>query len=570
MNTNKKVLIIVFIMLSLLSVATVVNVWVAFEKFGNKTTSERANSIAESARDGLTSHMVLGAMDKREMFLDNMKKHQSVKSLRVIRSQKLVKEYGTGGIDFYKYDDIEKKVLGSGETITKEITDKNNKYLRITIPYVATKNSNPNCLSCHTNVDEGEVLGAISLELDITDIENTTLDTIQKIILISAVFLIVAFFIAGYFIRPYVQLFDDLEEGISKAYKGDFSFSVSTTLTDEAGKVADKLNDLSEIFRFKKTIEHDDKKEKIYERMAHVLQTNFKIDQFVIMQHSVVFGTRQVVYKSEKMENVSTKIFETSNKECRAYRTNLQTCSTDFHKICDLCFKNDKESLCLPFPISDEVSLSLLIYTDTKTEIEAVKELIPIITNYFELAEPVLQTKLLMEKLQEKSLKDPMTGLYNRRFLDNYMENEIINKKQFSVMMLDVDFFKQVNDTHGHDVGDQVIKGLSEVIKNNIKGSDIAIRYGGEEFTVILFDIPMDKVEIIAQNIRKEFSKRIFRGKNESFSKTLSVGISLFPEDSHSPWETIKHADVALYNAKENGRNKVVLFAPSMYKEEEI
>jgi len=570
MNTNKKVLLIVFIMLSLLSISTVINVWIAFEKFGNKTIIEKANSIAESARDGLSSHMVLGAMDKRDMFLNNMKKHQNVKTLRVIRSQSLVKEYGTGGVDFYKYDEIEKQVLQTADTITEQFNDKNNKYLRITIPYVATKHTDPNCLSCHTNVVEGEVLGAISLELDITDIENTTLDTIKRIILISSIFLIVAFFIAGYFIRPYVQLFDDLEEGISKAYKGDFSFSVNTKLKDEAGKVAAKLNDLSEIFRFKKTIEHDDKKEKIYERIAYILQNNFKIDQFVILQHSTIAGTRKVVYKSDKMESITTKIFETSSKDCRAYRTNFQTCSTDFYKICDLCFKNDKESLCLPFPVSDEVSLTLLIYTDSKKDIKRVKELIPILTNYFELAEPVLQTKLLMEKLQEKSLKDPMTGLYNRRFLDNYMEHEIITKQQFSVMMLDVDFFKQVNDTHGHDVGDHVIVGLSEVIKNNIKGSDLAIRYGGEEFTVILFDIPVEKVESIAQNIRKEFSKRTFKGNNETFSKTLSVGISLFPQDSGSPWETIKHADVALYNAKNNGRDKVVVFQPSMYLEDEI
>lgn len=570
MNTNKKVLIIVFIMLSLLSIATVVNVWVAFERFGNKATIEKAHSIAESARDGLTAHMVLGAMDKRDMFLNNMKKHQNVKSLRVIRSKKLVTEYGAGGIGFYKYDDIEKNVLENGESVTKQINDKNNKYLRITIPYIATKHSNPDCLSCHTNVGEGEVLGAISLELDITDIENTTLDTIKKIIFISAVFLIVAFFIAGYFIRPYVQLFDDLEEGISKAYKGDFSFSVDTKLKDDAGKVANKLNDLSEIFRFKKTIEHDDKKERIYERMAYILEHNFNIKEFLIMQHAVLLGTRSVVYKSEHMDEMAKKIIENSPKECRAFRTNLQTCSTDFHKICDLCFKNDKESLCLPFPISEEVSLSLLIYADSKEDIQRIKELVPIITNYFELTEPVLQTKLLMEKLEEKSLKDPMTGLYNRRFLDGYIENEILNKKQFSVMMLDVDFFKQVNDTHGHDVGDQVIVGLSEVIRSNIKGSDLAIRYGGEEFTVILFDIPLQRVEAIASSIKNEFGKRIFKGVNETFSKTLSIGISVYPDDSNSAWETIKHADVALYSAKENGRNKVVVFESRMYKEDEI
>lgn len=551
-------------MLGLLSFATVINVWVAFEKFGNRTTIEKANSIAESVRDGLTAHMVLGAMDKSHIFLNNMKKHQNVKTLRVVRSPKLIKEFGKGELDPYKYDDIEKAVLKNGETLTEQIQDNHNRYLRISIPYIATKYTNPDCLSCHTKVKEGEVLGAISLELDITEIEDVSLDMIQKIIVISTIFLIVAFFIASYFIRPYIKLFDDLEEGISKAYKGDFSFSVKTKLTDDAGKVANKLNDLSEIFRFKKTIEHDDNKEKIYERIAHILEKNFEIKEFLILQHTAKKQGRKIVFKSDHIQELDKEFFESSQHKCRAYRTNLQISSTDFHKVCDLCFKNDKQSLCLPFPISEEMTLTLLIYADTKEELIRIKELVPIITNYFELTEPVLQTKLLMEKLEERSLKDPMTGLYNRRFLDKHLEQELSTDDTFTVMMIDIDFFKKVNDTYGHDVGDQVIKELGIVIKNNIKGSDIAVRYGGEEFTIILFEIPLEKSIDVAENIRKEFAKKLFKAHDENFSKTLSVGISTYPEKSLSPWKTIKDADVALYNAKETGRDKVVVYHEKM------
>ena len=570
MHTNKKVLSIVFIMLGLLSTAIVINVWIAFEKFGNRTTIERANSIAESVRDGLTAHMTLDAMANSSVFLNNMKKHQNVKTLRIVRSQKIIQEFGKGDLDPYKYDDIEKDVLKNGQTITQQIQDKHNKYLRISIPYIATQYTNPDCLSCHTNVKEGEVLGAISLELDITEIEDVSVDMIHKIIVISSIFFVITFFIATYFIRPYIKLFDDLEDGISKAYKGDFSFSVRTKLKDDAGKVANKLNDLSEIFRFKKTIEHDDTKEKIYERMAHILQSNFLIEEFVIVQHNLSQKTRKVAYRSKQANGLDITQLEDIKKSCRALRTNLQTSSTDFHKICDLCHRNDKESLCLPFAISEELALSLLIYADTKEELFRIKELIPIITNYFELMEPVLQTKLLMERLKEKSLKDPMTGLFNRRFLDHYMTNEIFKHDTFCVLMIDVDFFKKVNDTYGHTIGDEVIKELGKVIRTNIKGSDVASRYGGEEFTVILFDIPIEKSIDVATNIKKDFSKKIFKSENESFSKTLSIGISSFPDISKEPLHAIKDADTALYNAKQTGRNKVVLFESEMVMKERI
>ncbi len=570
MSTNNKVLIIVFIMLSILSVATVTNVWINFIDFGKRAAVDRAYSIAESVRDGLTSHMNLGAMDKRDLFLSNMIKHQNVKTLRVIRSKKVIEEFGDGGLDPYKYDDIEKDVLSHGKAITNIINEEREQFLRITIPYIATKYSKPNCLSCHVNEKEGDVLGAITLELDISEVKNKTVDTILKIILISFVFLILAFFVTGYIIKPYVKLFDALEEGIDKAYKGDFSYYVQTNLSDEAGKVAKKLNDLSEIFRFKKTIELDYDKEKIYERIKHILESNLELENFIIFENNITTKKRKIVLKSSKLTFINDEELENSTQVCRAFRTNFQVVSTDFHNICDLCAMKNRESICLPFTISDELSLTLLIYVANDEELIKAKELIPIISNYFELAEPVLQTKLLMNKLHEKSLKDPMTSLLNRRFLEQYIDDGIKSGENFSVMMVDIDFFKQVNDTYGHDVGDEVIRTLSDVLRNNIKGSDLAIRYGGEEFLLIVFDTSNEVAAKIANHINSEFSKKVFKVGEETFSKTLSIGISSYIENSISPWQAIKHADVALYNAKNSGRNKVVIFEAQMYQESMI
>ncbi len=567
MHINKKVLLIVFLMLSLLSILIIGNVFYNFVNFGKKETVARANSIAESVRDGLTAHMVLGAMDKRELFLSNMIKHQKVKELRVLRSKKIINNYGEGEVTSYKYDDIEKQVLSDGKRVTHIVDNKNESYLRVTIPYIATKYSTPNCLTCHTNVKEGEVLGAITLKIDVADVKERTFDIILKIVFITIIFLIFAFFISRHFIKPYIQLFDDLEEGISRAYKGDFSYQVKTVLSNDAAKVADKLNDLSEIFRFKKTIETDINKTQIYERVAFVLESHFKIKEFLIFENNTLSKKRTIVYKSEYVNYVDSVEMETSKETCRAYRTNSVTSSVDFHKICNLCYKKEKESLCLPFNISEEYSLTLLIYTNTEEELSRIKELVPIITNYFEITEPVLQTKTLMEQLSEKSLRDPMTSLYNRRFFDEYIETNVTESSHLSIMMIDIDLFKNVNDTYGHDVGDRVIKEVANVFKKVLKGSDLAVRFGGEEFVVVTFKTDIVIAQKIANEIREEFAQIIFTSSIEKFSKTLSIGVANFPEDSSNPIEVLKYADIALYNAKNSGRNRVLVYNKEMQEE---
>ncbi|MBN2782468.1 MAG: GGDEF domain-containing protein, partial [Campylobacterales bacterium] len=203
--------------------ATVLNVSLNFRSFSKDLAIDKAKSIAESVRDGLTSHMVNGTMDKRELFLENMSKHQDVKNLHLFRTQKVIEQFGDGSDMEHVYSQLEDKVLKSGVSSYILNESINSTYVTVGIPYIATKHSNPNCLSCHTNSSEGDVLGVISMDIDMGFIRDNGLFIILKIILISIIFLIVAMYIAKKIIKPYVKLFDDLEEGISKAYRGDFS-----------------------------------------------------------------------------------------------------------------------------------------------------------------------------------------------------------------------------------------------------------------------------------------------------------------------------------------------------------
>ena len=130
--------------------------------------------------------------------------------------------------------------------------------------------------------------------------------------------------------------------------------------------------------------------------------------------------------------------------------------------------------------------------------------------------------------------------------------------------MIDIDHFKMINDTHGHDVGDEAIRVISKVIKENIRESDIAIRFGGEEFLVLLYNCNEKYIAEVAMKIGQKFSKQKIKAKNTTFTKTLSVGASIYPTDSDDIYTCIKFADIALYSAKNSGRNKAVRFEAAL------
>ncbi|MCS7278095.1 MAG: GGDEF domain-containing protein, partial [Aquificaceae bacterium] len=121
----------------------------------------------------------------------------------------------------------------------------------------------------------------------------------------------------------------------------------------------------------------------------------------------------------------------------------------------------------------------------------------------------------------------------------------------------------------GHDVGDRVLKEVSKVVVDSVRESDIVVRYGGEEFMVLLIDVQNGKSEEVAEKIRQAVEKHDIEISGRSLKKTVSIGVVEFPSDCDKIWQCIKFADVALYRAKEAGRNRVVRFKPEFWKEDQ-
>jgi two-component system cell cycle response regulator len=609
MQSNKKILIIIALMLIALAAATIINVALNFRKYSYSNAVEKSKMTAEIVRDGLTSHMVNGIMDKRDFFLKNISNYDDVKKLWIVRSPKVDTQFGPGLPKEEPRDPMDARVLKSG-VMEKKITESSdNAMLRVSIPYVASSLDTPNCLKCH-QVNEGDVLGVISMEFDISHTRNAGMLTILKIFAINVIFIIIALFLTNYYIKPYMHLFSNLQQGIKKAHLGDFTHRFTAQMTGEGKEVADEMNELfekmqgtfghikdqlrtfvarsniscsdplqearniihelSDIYKFKKTIELDKDKNAIYKRLEQLLENKFKLKNFALYEVNHSRKERTLLYITHG-ESFCTHESLTEAHDCRAYRTSSDVISTDFPNLCDACTHNGKlEYICIPFSINNDFSLVLSISEKDAKAIGKVNHQISSIKNYLEAAKPVIESKILMGILRESSLRDGLTGLFNRRFLEEYIEQEqpIIQRESiaYDVLMIDIDYFKLVNDTYGHDVGDMVIKALSDILKSSIREADMAIRYGGEEFLILLRHTTPEATAEIAKAIHTKFRERKFTVGTETLEKTLSIGIAKLPQDGDTIWKVIKYADTALYEAKNTGRNKIVTFTTEMFE----
>ncbi len=166
-------------------------------------------------------------------------------------------------------------------------------------------------------------------------------------------------------------------------------------------------------------------------------------------------------------------------------------------------------------------------------------------------------------KLQELSVTDGLTGAYNHRYFYAKLEEEIKRAERYghpcSIIMSDIDHFKNYNDAHGHIEGDQVLKGVVSCIKKNVRGQDQVARYGGEEFSVILPETGKKEALDVAERIRHYIQAQAFPREETQpgGSLTISLGVAVFPENAADSKDLIEKADAALYRAKENGRNRV-------------
>ena len=172
------------------------------------------------------------------------------------------------------------------------------------------------------------------------------------------------------------------------------------------------------------------------------------------------------------------------------------------------------------------------------------------------------ENQKLQAQLSEQAIRDMLTGLYNRRFMEETLERELARAVRentpVSIVMLDIDRFKKLNDQYGHPAGDQVLRSLGQLLLSTTRRGDVPCRYGGEEFLMISPKQELANAVARAEILRENFAALRFESQSSTFSATFSAGVACFPENGVDAHRLLLSADEALYNAKAAGRNCII------------
>ncbi|MBI5163703.1 MAG: diguanylate cyclase [Magnetospirillum sp.] len=614
MNLNTKVSVFFIAIAASLMVTLVALSLFAFRSFSIASSSEHIRTAAEIVRVHLTESMINGVIDKRESFLKRLMEVQGLASARVVRSAVVVNQFGSGLSEETPSDELEAQVLRDGKPAYQIVETDGDTLIRGTVPFVATTRGTPNCLQCH-QTEEGAVLGAVTMLVSIGNLKMKALLTVAGMVTAIALLSAVAFFFIRRLINPVAVTALNVEDAVQRALRGDFKGNVEQLTKDEVGQIAadmnrllaflddgltrignnvarltervphpdenqlsatiDMVDGLTRAAHFKQAIEEDETKAEIHQRLVRTLIEDFPVRLFSLYE-TVPNRNQMVPLYVDGQAEASCRWCDPQimvrAEGCRAKRTGHRVDGIHHPGICYSFQPPDANAgykhICLPIIQSGSVG-NVLQLVAAPGEEGLILGIIPFINVYLREAAPVLETKKLMETLKESSLRDPMTGLNNRRFLEEYVDTLVANvqrrKQRLGIMMLDLDFFKMVNDTYGHDAGDTVIKALAKVLRQAVRTSDMVIRFGGEEFLIVLLDTTPEYADQVAEKIRAAVEALEVQAGSVLLRKTISIGISDFPTDSDTFWQAVKFADVALYQAKEGGRNRVVRFNPEMW-----
>jgi diguanylate cyclase (GGDEF)-like protein len=222
---------------------------------------------------------------------------------------------------------------------------------------------------------------------------------------------------------------------------------------------------------------------------------------------------------------------------------------------------------CLPIHLHGEIiGIFHLQSTSEENLPENKRQLAYTVIEQSELA---LSNLKLREALLEQSIRDPLTELYNRRYMEEALNQQLSRVTRqlhpLGLIMIDIDHFKNFNDTHGHAAGDALLRELGRLLQSHIRGGDVACRYGGEEFLLIMPDASLEAAHQRAVLLQQEAKKLRVQDAGQSLDGiTLSLGVAIYPEHGRSIDSVLRAADAALYRAKQEGRDRVVV-AESSY-----
>ncbi len=345
------------------------------------------------------------------------------------------------------------------------------------------------------------------------------------------------------------------------------------TMMPSLDQVSDRLEQMAKLTFFSHDLQGTLDKEEVFEQLAYVFGGQFGLSQFVLFEVDEESNRIVIALDSAQDIPLCKRNVLLSTEVCRAHRVAEDVVSFYNPMLCPYfnCDTNAYVRCCLPMVMGGQVGAVFSFLAPKRNWENLRSQQLPVLRKYLDASAPVLSSLRLLRLSKEQSLRDPLTHCHNRRFLDEFLSKyEPLSEregKKTGFLMADLDYFKQVNDAYGHEAGDAVLQQIVTTINESIRRSDLLIRYGGEEFLILLQDIQDGMAEQVAEKIRSAVEQQNFElPGGTKIKKTISLGVSEYPEDGNTLYKAIKFSDVALYEAKNRGRNRVVRFEPEMWQ----
>ncbi|MBN1365669.1 MAG: diguanylate cyclase [Syntrophaceae bacterium] len=345
----------------------------------------------------------------------------------------------------------------------------------------------------------------------------------------------------------------------------------TSSMTGSSGSLASKL-DLSAVLRVSRVISSEIKLDRLLQKIMHMSLVNAGAQRGYLILESddkLTIEASEDVDKNEILVMQSIPLKDCSDI-CQSIVNYVHHSKEDVilgNAVQNGSFTNDpyiirtqcKSALCTP--IMSKGQLSGILYMENNRSVDTfTPERLEILKNFSAQAAISIENA----RLFELATTDGLTKLYVHRYfhilLDRELQQSIRHNKEFALVMMDIDNFKDFNDTYGHQLGDTVLRSVARTVSNNLRTDDIAARYGGEEFVIILPKTDIQQAMIIAEKIRASVAALEIFHKSKKLHVTISVGVSIFPKHGEEKELLIYAADKALYTSKHSGKNCVNMF----------
>ncbi len=481
-------------------------------------------------------------------------------------------------------DKLDEEVLTTGKAIYRFNGDN----ARVLIPYTAKKEGCSEQDGCHLYAKPGDVLGAINLEFSLEAINRQISDNNVEMaglwFIRFIIFLLVIIFLLSFIITKNLYKMLDVFNKISD---GDFSVRAEVKSKDEIGLLGNGFNKMAAsleetrkeldkrlleiyaLYNVSKTLNTGFETEQLLIKLIEDISKNMDIDRIMILLPDKKFTKLMVAshtgFTKEEISRVKPSLYKgvyslvASEGICRI----IENIDTDVTVIEQDIFSTDIGSLiAVPLLRRGEV-LGIICAFKNRPKQFGFSDL-KLFNSVAEHLAVAMENARLFEKTKEMAITDGLTGLYNKRFMLEKLESEIDRaargEHDLSFLIMDIDNFKHFNDTNGHPAGDRLLKELASIIQNSIRKTDIACRYGGEEFVVILPETQKADAKIVAEKLVKKIAEHPFEfAENQPLGcVSVSMGLAAYPCDASDFEELIIVGDKALYTAKTSGKNRVV------------